>query len=114
MGVTTLTATISAGQSLSSAVNLGAGAGQLVRMYTPADWLSAPLTVLVSSDGIDTYRNLFQPDGKEFVVVVIPNSAILVSDTVGKGLAFIKLRSGTAYTPIPQPVNRDFKLIIST
>jgi hypothetical protein len=83
-------------------------------MYTPPDWTSAALTIQVSSDGIEAYRNLFQPDGHEFRVVVVPNSAVLVSDTVGRGLAFIKLRSGTSEQPIPQPVARDFKLIVQT
>jgi hypothetical protein len=114
MTVTTVVGTIAAGQSLSAAINLTISAGQLVRMYAPPDWTSAPLTIQVSSDGVEVYRNLFQVDGKEFRIVVIPNSAILVSDAVGKGLAFIKLRSGTADLPIVQPINRDFKLVVST
>jgi hypothetical protein len=112
MAVTSVTATIPAGESLSNGVDISSG--QLVRLYVPDQWLSSVLTFQVSSDGIVPYRNVFLHDGMELrMEVVSPGSAILVPELMGKGLAFIKLRSGTYERPVIQPLARAFQLILS-
>ena len=112
MPIINLTATIPGGQSLSNGVDVSGGL--FVRLYVPDQWMSSVLTFQVSSDGIVPYRNVFLHDGTELKMeVVSPGSAILIPELMGKGLAFIKLRSGTYERPVIQPAARAFQLILS-
>jgi hypothetical protein len=111
MPIVTASATISAGQSLSSAVDCTSS--RLVRIYMPDAWLDAPLTFEVSSDNT-VFRPVHQHDGYELQMPCQPGTAILVPDFMGAALAWLKIRSGTRGRPIVQPAARAFTLIIQT
>jgi hypothetical protein len=110
--VTSIFATIPQGESLTDPIDLTGG--QLVRVYMPEEWNHAPLTLRVSSDGVQAYRDVFMGDGQELQFTVVPNAAVLVPDDKGKGLAFVKFRSGTRDQPVLQNTARTFELILQT
>ena len=107
-----LIATISAGQSLSNAIDCTTAVTTLARIYMPDDWNEAVITFELSTDNIEAYRPLYNFDGKLGQMIVLPKAAVLVPDSIGKGLAWIKIRSGTWERPVVQKADRVFKLIM--
>ncbi len=104
-------ATIAASGSQSDAVDLG-GATELA-VLMPAGWDAAALTVL----GCDTAGGTFLPvkdDAGTEVSLTAAASTCIVIGTVTKRLGplrFIKLRSGTAATPVTQTAERVITLV---
>jgi hypothetical protein len=104
--------TIIKGESLSD--GLDCTAGDLLRLTMPIDWTPAPLTFQISTDG-GTYNDVYRLDGFEVTLpVIVPRSAIIVPADVGKAIAWIKFRSGTAANPVPQDADRTFAVAINT
>lgn len=100
--------TISAGQSLSPPVDLGAG--ELLRLYMPPQWDDAVMTFQMSPDNT-TYADAFDPIGLEMAVNITPGAVILVG-VIWRTLAWIKFRSGTRKDPIIQTADRTFRAVV--
>jgi hypothetical protein len=100
---------IPAGQSLSNAVDCKTWT--IVRITVPAEWSYAPLSFLVSSDNILPYANVCLANGKERILEVQPNSAVL-----GTGIlipaGWIKFRSGTSSLAVPQKNTVQFRIAL--
>ena len=103
------TATIANAASLSDAVYLHGEV--LVGIRMPAVWDAANLTFQVSMDDV-TYLNAYSQAGAEHVVTVAGASLhIWVDPTDFAGYRWIKVRSGTAGTPVVQDTGQDARLI---
>jgi hypothetical protein len=105
--------TISAGQSLSSAIDCTTGAP--VILFMPALWTPAQLTYQVSYDGA-AYFDLFDRLGKELAVNIAAGTAVRLNpewtDSVMGG--WLKVRSGARQSPVVQTADRVFTLMINT
>jgi len=104
--------TIAAGESLSDV--LDCTGGQMVRITMPGEWTDAALTFQISTDGM-FFNDLFQIDGYEVTVEdVVPGSAVLIPESVGRAIAFIRFRSGGRRDEVPQKAARTFAVAILT
>lgn len=106
--IETVSATIASGQSLSGAVNL-AGC-RLVGLVMPAAWTAASLTFQVSHDGT-TYNDLYDDAGNEYTVVAAASRYIGLVGMDWEAVRFLKVRSGTAATPVNQAAQRVIVLV---
>jgi hypothetical protein len=101
-------AVIANGASLSGAVALGAGAP--VAIATPAAWTAANLTFQGSVDGT-TFLNLYDDAGTEVTVTAAVDRYIALSASLFAGCRFLKIRSGTAGTPVNQGAARTLTVV---
>ena len=93
---------------------LDCGAGQMVRITMPADWTEAGLTFQISTDGV-FFNDLFGLDGYEVAIDnVVPGSAVLIPEGIGRAIAFVRFRSGTRANPVEQEADRAFAVAIRT
>lgn len=96
----TETATIADAASLSAAVDLGKAS--LVGIVTPSGWTTAAITFQASFDGV-TWFNLYNAAGIEVSVASIAASLWVALDPADfAGVPSLKVRSGTAGTPVNQ------------
>lgn len=101
---------IAAGESLSDAVDCSAGS--LVRITMPPEWTTAPITFQFSTDGT-FFNEMCDLDGYAVTIKDMwPGSGVIVPEHVGRAIAHIKFRSGTAGNPIPQEAERWFAVAI--
>jgi len=108
--VETKVATIAASESLSDSVDLGSGT--VFGIIIPASWTTADLTFQGSVDGTNFY-NLFTDDGTEYTVVAAASRFIAsINYPLYYNLAFLKVRSGTAGSPVNQAAERQIKLVM--
>ena len=109
-----LTATISAGQSVSNAVNTAGN--YVVGLIMPPAWTNAHVSILVSTDNI-TFNDLFRFDigagtsPAEFKFNVRPGAIVSIDSESTLMARYIKLRSGTHDEPVPQEAARVFTLV---
>jgi hypothetical protein len=102
---------ISSGTSLSAEVDLGNKV--LVGIAMPAAaWTAAVLTFQASFDGGVTWLNM-QTASAELSYTASFGQYIAVDPTLWRGVNAIKVRSGTAGTPVSQAVNATLTLITS-
>jgi len=103
------TATILSGASLSDAIHLAEGS--LVGIITPAAWTAGGLHIAGSVDGTNYYP-LYDTAANEIGVTTVAASTMYAFDP---GLAvppkYIKIRSGTAGTPVNQGADRTLTVI---
>jgi hypothetical protein len=115
MAVTTQTATIPAGQSLSNSIN--ACANTPVRVRMPATWSggrTSKITFQISTDDI-TFMDYFNPDGTEVSAVVTLNTTTRIEHpTGGKGGTYFKIRCGSREAPTVQPVSISFVVVLES
>ena len=112
-------ATIGAGQSLSSGytfqysqtsgtVATGGvlmGADTLVGIWMPSSWVTAALTFQVSPDGGATWPELYNDSGSAISITAAAGqfiSLVTNSNYTWRGINAIKVRSGTAGSPVVQ------------
>ena len=102
---------IQAGESLSNGADCTAGT--LVRLTMSEHWTPANLSFQISSDG-ELYNNLVNTNGEEYVMRVVPGSAVIVAQLGDalKAISFIKFRSGTSKDPVPQDERRSLAVAI--
>jgi hypothetical protein len=100
--------TITSGQSLSAAVNLGGRI--LCGIYMPASWTAAGLTFQGSPDGT-TYYNV-QSDTAEITVTAAASVFLGLDPVRFFGINFLKVRSGTGGTPVNQGADRALTLML--
>ncbi|HWJ72421.1 MAG TPA: hypothetical protein VNX29_04565 [Kaistia sp.] len=106
----TVTATIASGGSLSGAVDLGTG--RLVGLILPAAWTTAAITFQGSADGA-TYFDLYD-DATERAIAsasVVPSRFIALPIVDWLMIRSVKLRSGSAATPVAQGAARSITLV---
>lgn len=103
LNIADFTGTIAAGTALSGAIPMGAHT--LVGISMPATWTTASLTFQVSPDGGTTWQELYTDTGAEVTVTAAANQFILVASFpayLWRGINMIKVRSGTAASPVNQ------------
>ncbi len=104
----TVTVTISSGQSLSGAANIGKGV--IVGFAVPTI-TNAALTFQGSADG-DTYYDVYDDDGTTETSIGASTGARFVeAPTALVGLPFIKVRSGTTGSGVNQGADRAIVVI---
>jgi hypothetical protein len=95
------TAVIANGQSLSPQVNIGPK--PLVGIVTPTNWAAAGITFQASADGGTTWGELEDATASAISIGSITGQAFITLDPAKfKGISALKLRSGTAGTPVAQ------------
>lgn len=100
----TVSAVIASGQSLSAAANLGKWS--LVGIVMPSSWSAAALSFQASPDGGVTFYELYYLSGlasTEYVITAPAASQWIQLDPAQwRGINVLKVRSGTAGTPVAQ------------
>jgi hypothetical protein len=108
IGLTQLPVTISNGTSLSPPVGLGDGT--LVGIAMPAGWDAAGLSFQVSIDGGVTFLEM-QSSSAAVSFAAAAGQFIAVDPAIWRGVNQIKVRSGTAASPVNQTADRALTLI---
>lgn len=103
----TLDVVIANGASLSPAYNLGGHV--LTGVYMSAGWTAASLTFQASHDGA-TYYNVYTSAGETSIATAAGVYVAMTGDDFF-GVNFIKVRSGTAGTPVAQAAERTLTLM---
>lgn len=107
----TVTVTIPNGESLSGAVDIGTDT--LIAADMPASWTTANLTFQAAPTLDGTYKDVYD-GGAEYVFPVVAGKCC--DDSAGAlvmaPLRYIKVRSGTAGTPVAQAAERTLTLIL--
>jgi hypothetical protein len=110
--------TLPAGAALSEPVDCAGSAVE--RIVMPNDWTgNAALTFQMSCDGA-SYHDLYRviPDAminyEVTVPLVRPKSAITVPPSMGAGVQWLKIRSGTRAAPVVQEADRIFQLVLES
>lgn len=105
-----LTATIASGESLSAAVQLGGAS--VLRIVMPAGWDAADLTFQTSEDG-STFRDLYAAGDSEAAVsiAVSAGKAYQLAPSTLACQLWLKVRSGTAGSPVNQTAARTLTLV---
>jgi hypothetical protein len=103
------TATILAGQSLSSPIDCTTGAPIII--FIPHEWTPSHLTFQVSADGSSFY-DLFDHNTFEVALNAVPGTCV----RLGPGWTglFFKLRSGSREHPIAQEADRQIVIMLDT
>lgn len=105
----TITATISAGGSLSAEVDLNGH--QIMAIYMPGTWQAANLTFTASNASGGTFYDVYDSAGNELVATAAASRVITDLPELSP-LRFIKVRSGTTGTPVTQAANRNIIFIV--
>ena len=99
-----LNVTIANGASISAGDNLN---GRTVTgIYMPAGWTAAGITFQVSNDGV-TWSNLFGAAAELALTSAAAGVYIAVDPLSFLGVSWLRVRSGTAGTPVVQAAQRD-------
>lgn len=107
-----LPATIDAAASLSDAVDVKGFS--ILRIGMPAVWDAADLTFQVSDDAGVTFRNVYWDWGAEMVLSADVDMSIEMCPFVRLAhIDQIKVRSGTAGTPVAQTAEAIVLLVVS-
>lgn len=102
---------IAAGQSLSGPVNLS---GRILSgMIMPAAWDAAALTFMVSGDAGTSWLDLYDATGQPVTVQAGANRAITVFSNDWLIWRWLKVRSGTAATPVAQSAARSIRFTLA-
>jgi hypothetical protein len=109
MELVTRTATIANGASLSDAVQVDGAA--LVGIIMPAAWTAANLTLQASHDD-STFNNVYDELGTEKTIVSSTSRYISLNPADYLGANSLKVRSGTAGTPVNQGGARSIVLVL--
>lgn len=101
---------IQPGELLSDGVDCSGG--NAVRITMPAAWTPANLSIQISTDG-NGYNDLYDGEGREVVLVVVPGVAVPIAKEWATFWNFIKFRSGTRSHPVIQTAQRDFAITLN-
>jgi hypothetical protein len=105
------TVTIANGAALSNAIDLGDG--ELYAIFMPAGWTAAAVTFAAATSLAGTYNLVENAAGTELSLATPGASDVITLDPEAfRGLRFIKIRSGTAGTPVNQGAERVITLAV--
>jgi hypothetical protein len=104
-----LTATIPAGESLSSIVEIGSSS--LVFIAAPLDFVDANLSFQISDDGA-TFYDLIDENGGEVLRAIDAGCAIPIPLELTKAVSYVRIRSGQKLNPVVQPIDCTFALML--
>jgi hypothetical protein len=107
----TKTATIAAGQSLSSAIDCSTGAPVIIHL--PLDWQPSRVSFQISPDGGANWYDLFERNAAELEFNVVAGTAVVLERTWTPVTQF-KLRSGGRDAPVVQDADRTIVVTIDT
>lgn len=113
MPVTRLTATISAGQSISNVIDCADDF--VVGIIMPTAWTNAPVSFSLSLEG-DNFYDLHNFRGSsssptELVFNVKPNAIVAVHPDTMSMARYLRVRSGISDEPVPQASTRMFGIV---
>ena len=98
------------GESITDAIALGLL--HLSAIVIPTSWTPANLTFQSSVDGV-TWGDVYDGAGNEYKLNVQANgSYILLDSSAFYTMNYVKIRSGTTATPVPQTAERSLQLVI--
>ena len=100
--------TIAEDASLSGALSLSDYS--TARIDMPAGWDAAALTFQVSADGT-TWLNLYDSTGAEYAVAAAASTAIILPPSDFLSAGWLKIRSGTAGSPVVQTAARTLTVV---
>jgi hypothetical protein len=106
-----LTATIPAGGTLSSSVDLSAGVASF--LFMPNAWTLALLSFQASPDNV-TFSDLVNYGGQEISIDVTPGTVIRSSEWIPANVGWLKFRSGSHSKPIAQEAARTFTISVDS
>jgi hypothetical protein len=89
----------------------GTGWGTLVAIVVPASWTAADLTFQASNDDT-TFTNLYNASGTEVTVTAAASRWIALDPSDFAGIAYLKVRSGTAAAAVNQGGDRVVTFVI--
>lgn len=104
-----ITVDIAASASLSGAMRLDGLVPIALQM--PSSWTTANLTFQGSADGT-TYYSAYDYNGSEITVVAAASEYIVLNPQIFAGFKYLKVRSGTAGTPVNQAAAREILLVM--
>lgn len=105
-----LPVTLTGGSSITDLVDLGGL--RLFALVVPSDWATANITFQMSPDGGTTWANMKDQNGNEIVVTAGASDCVLLNPTQFSSLPFLRLRSGTAASPVVQASSRSIQLVL--
>ena len=111
IGLSTIPAVIAPGASLTNQIDIGPGI--LVGLVIPSGWTSASVTFQASTDGGATWAELYTYAGAELTLTATAGTFLAIDPTQWKGVRSIKLRSGTAASPVNQTSGATVTLVTS-
>ena len=109
----TINVTITNGTFLSPGIALGAK--RLLALVMPAGWTAAPITFQASHDGGTTWNDLFDMNGNPLIVSAaraLAGQTVMLPFQPLRGVAMLKVRSGTAGATVAQSADRVIGLAI--
>lgn len=106
---TVSTATILAGQSLSSSLDLTAGS--LGLLMSPDAWTPANISFALSQDNI-TFRDLYDSNGVELLHPMGAARAYIIDPLMSSAAFYLKIRSGPSENPVAQDADRAFVCVV--
>jgi len=110
--------TIANGESVSGSVNLNGMTNapnglRLFGIVMPAAWTAANLTFQVSYDNGASWVDMYDDGGSEIVAIASTSRLIVLRDpTTFSAVPMLKVRSGTAATPVNQGAARTLTLVL--
>ncbi len=105
-----LPVTINASASITNTIDLGGL--RLFGVAIPANWTNASLTFQMSPDNGTNWYSLIDQDGSEITAVPTASSCIMLDPKGFASLQYLKIRSGTAASPVLQATASTLKLIV--
>jgi hypothetical protein len=102
--------TIASGASLSNPIDLKGL--RLFAIAMPPAWTAANLTFQASPDAGSTWLDLNDQNGGALTAVAAASTCISLSPAVLSAYQHIRVRSGTASTPVTQGAERTLQLIL--
>jgi len=111
---TTTTATIASAASLSDEINISGYAHMAIMM--PASWTAADITFQASNESGGTFYDLYGIDGVEINITAEAQRVITIDvhSSALAPLSYLKIRSGTAGTPVAQAAERILTIILKS
>lgn len=107
--------TITMATNLSTVMNFSRYKNMVIVM--PSAWTAADITFAVSSTKAGTFSKLtYGIDGTEVTIKAVASVVIALDGKAKEALeacSFVKIRSGTAGTPVGQAAARTFTIILS-
>lgn len=103
------TATIASGASLSPAVNLGGL--RAFGIVMPSAWTAASVSFQMSCDDGASWVDVYDTTGAEVVIPAAASRFIALDPVVFAAIPMIRVRSGSAASPVTQGADRAIGLV---